>query len=305
MSLCWSPTTTGTWSATRTRRSKATITWRFADQPPLFRTSSSTAIPRSRDWTTAVARHARVASHERRITSGVVDGRAERGGAASVRERRLSPNHGRDDPRARAAFARLTAQPMPLTNGCGRFDAVGELTHDYFGGRPLRRPVALLQEWLRARRRGYRYNDFTYSITSCLSTGVRRRLKGTWQCSTTRADLWWITRGRLIANEGGRAAMLLGALRQLHLLEQRTKSRMCAKRREEERALDAVRGARALRHRPLQPIQRLLVVAEPHVHVGKMIGRHVHRSRSLLELPQNLERLGGLSGERVRVAQLA
>src|SRR6185437_9563719 len=53
----------------------------------------------------------------RNPSNKVVDGRAEPGGATSVRERRLSPNHGRDDARARASIAHLIEQPMPSTNG--------------------------------------------------------------------------------------------------------------------------------------------------------------------------------------------
>ena len=72
-------------------------------------------------------------------------------------------------------------------------------------------------------------------------------------------------------------------------------------RREEKRALDPVHRPRTLHKRPLQRIERRILLAQAHVDVGQVIGRDVSLRRHLLQLPQHRAGVGHASdlGERL------
>src|SRR5207237_9484511 len=79
---------------------------------------------------------------------------------------------------------------------------------------------------------------------------------------------------------------------------------MFVKRRQQKRSLDAVGRSGPLRHCTLEKIHRLVVLAEPGVDVGEMIGRDVGGFGTLFELAQYLPRFLLVACYRVRMAAL-
>src|SRR5262245_33701511 len=91
---------------------------------------------------------------------------------------------------------------------------------------------------------------------------------------------------------------------QVHLLEQRCETRVCAQHREQERALDPVYGPGALLKGSLQRVHRGVLFAETCVDVRHVVGCDVAEPRALVEALQHSASLVDFSHQRVRVAEL-
>src|SRR5678815_4414632 len=80
---------------------------------------------------------------------------------------------------------------------------------------------------------------------------------------------------------------------------------MSMEARQKERPLDAVCRPRAFLHRTLQPVHRLIQLAEASVDIRAVVRRDERAACSLFELPQYLARLRRVARHPISLSQLA